>query len=281
MDSNKNDILSRTRKIAKSHYNAENIERVESVKNDVVRLYSGKFDGYQKCDTLYHNLEHTIQVINPFVRIIDGWNKAGETPWISFKFFELGVIAVLLHDTGYIKKVGDNDGTGGKYTFTHIGRSIIFAEEYLFSRAFTDDDITAVCNMILCTGMVERIMDFSSDEEKICGYALGSADLIGQLSAHNYPEKLPYLYSEFKEAYEYEGIDKIKKKSAFIFDSAEALIQSTPVFYKNVVQKRLKEMGSLDKYIRRHRPEENENYKAAIKKNLFKLNSEIAANHSH
>jgi len=273
----KKDILSKVRIIAKSNYSKNNIARIETIKNDVVRLFSGKFNGYQKCDTLYHNLEHTIQVINPFAGIIDGWNRAGKKPRISFKFFELGVIAVLLHDTGYIKKVGDNDGTGGKYTFTHIGRSIIFAEEYLSSRAFIDDDITAVCNMILCTGMVENIMDFSSDEERICGYALGSADLIGQLSARNYPEKLPYLYREFKEAYEFEGIDKIKKKSAFVFDSAEALIQSTTHFYNNVVQKRLKQMGSLDEYIQCNRPKEKENYKAAIEKNLYKLNSRILA----
>lgn len=275
------EILNTVRLIVKSNYNMDNTGRLETVKDDVLDLFSGRFENYQGCDTVYHDLKHTVQVINPFARIIDGWNRAGRKPRISFKFFELGLIAVLMHDTGYIKKIGDNEGTGGKYTFIHIGRSVAFAREYLSSRAFHGDEINAVCNMILCTGITDKIISFSSEEERICGYAVGTADFIGQMSARDYAEKLPYLYREFKEGYDYEGLDKLREKGAFIVDSAETLISSTNSFYSNVVKKRLKEMGSLDKYTKYHWPDRNDYYRNAIKENLVRLKAQKAAYHGH
>jgi hypothetical protein len=268
-------MIDTIRRIVKANYDIDNISRIETIFNDVVRLFSGDFQGYQGCDTDYHDLEHTFQVLKPFFQIIDGWNRSGQKPKVSYKFFELGVIAVLLHDSGYIKKSGDDDGTGAKYTFVHIGRSIQFAREYLSSKAFNlgFNDILAVGNMIRCTGVLERDRRFTCNEERICGYALGIADLIGQLSAKNYPEKLPVLYNEFKEAYDYEGLDRLRKRNISIFESADALIDSTPVFYKSVVLRRFKDMGSLDRYLDYHQPYTAKYYDTAIAENISKIGS--------
>ena len=201
------EALTSVRAIIKSNYETNDSGRIEKVKNDILDLFGGNLKGYQECDTHYHNLEHTIQVINPFAQIIDGCNKSGQKSWISFKYFELGLIAVFLHDAGYIKYAGDTEGTGGKYTFIHIERSIAFANKYLLKNRFKSDEVTSICKMILCTGVVDRInqITFLSDEERICAYALSTADYIGQMSAENYPEKLYALYDELREAYDYEG----------------------------------------------------------------------------
>ena len=52
--------------------------------------------------------------------------------------FEFGMLAILMHDTGYLKKRGDNEGTGAKYTLTHVDRSIQFAGELMISPRFCD-----------------------------------------------------------------------------------------------------------------------------------------------
>jgi hypothetical protein len=241
------EVLTSVRTIIKSNYSTTDSGRIEKVKDDVLDLFDGNLKGYLGCDTHYHNLEHTIQVIHPFAQIIDGWNKAGQKPWISFKYFELGLIAVFLHDSGYIKYAGDTEGTGAKYTFVHMERSIAFACQYLPKKRFKPDEVTSICKMILCTGVIDRTnqIAFLSDEERICGYALATADYISQMSAANYPEKLYDLYGEFKEAYDYEGTDKLKKKGTFIFKSAEELIQSTPLFIPMLFYRGLKRWALL------------------------------------
>lgn len=261
------------RAVIRNNYPRASTRRIRKVGSDVFALFTGKFRGYQGCDTNYHDLEHTLQIVPPFVQMIDGWNRSEETPKISYRFFELGVIACLLHDTGYIKKEGDNDGTGGKYTFTHIGRSVNFARKYLSSDALgiDGDDIDSVANMICCTGLIDSVADFSCDEERICGYALGIADLMGQLAAKDYLGKLVHLYHEFKEAYDFEGIDELRARNVLVYDSCDDLIRSTPLFFRSIVKKKFREMGSLDQYIKYHHPKKVRHYETAIRKNLEQI----------
>ena len=56
--------------------------------------------------------------------------------------------------------------------------------------------------MIFCTGINAALdkIPFQSEAEKIVGFALGTADLLGQMAADDYVEKLPVLYAEFAEA---------------------------------------------------------------------------------
>ena len=266
----KEDVLHIVRQVVKGHYNDSDTGRMEDMTEKILLLFNGGLEGYGRCDTYYHNLEHTLQVLDPYAGIIDGYNRMGRTPQIGYKYFELGIIAVLLHDTGYIKECGDDSGTGGKYTFTHIDRSISFAKSFLANNCFSPQDIVSVSNMIQCTGLIERFsnISFTSEEERICGYALGTADLVGQMSAHDYPEKLMGLYKEFKEGYDHDGIDKLRERGVMVFESAEDLLKKTNGFYEFVVKKRFKEMGSLDECLKYHFPDNRNRYQEAIEKNL-------------
>ena len=243
--------------------------RIEVVVDLLFRLFSGTFDNYQQCDTKYHDLDHTLQLVEPFVDIIDGWNRAGEGPKVSFPFFELGITAVFLHDTGYIKERGDRAGSGAKYTFVHIDRSIAFAGRHLPLLGFSSSEVLSVQKMINCTGVIERIngIDFSSDEERICGFALGTADIVGQMSAANYPQKLTHLFDEFTEGYDHEGRDALRKRGVELFPSLHALKMNTPAFYSGPVRTRLNHMGSLDRYASAA-PGKRKTYATAIEKNL-------------
>lgn len=274
MDENRiKDLLDGIRAIYKKNYGEENISLIELVLNDIIDLFMGRRKGFLRCDTLYHDLSHTIQVIPPFTGIIDGWNRGENSPNISKEFFELGIIGVLLHDTGYIKTTDDKEGTGAKYTFIHPQRSAKFASTYLQEIGFEKNKIICVENIIMCSGVKVDYnkIQFTSEEERIVGYALGTADLLGQMSSDDYPEKLPILYNEFEEAYRYEGIDKLEREGTSIFKSAEDLIRKTPDFYQNIVMDRFKKMGDMYKYLIYHFNDSRNHYLEAIEENIRRI----------
>ncbi|MGB0582945.1 MAG: hypothetical protein ACPGVU_24950, partial [Limisphaerales bacterium] len=199
--------------------------------------FEGRYKDYQPIDALYHDFEHTLQGALCLSQILRGRVLSGLRPVIPRKMFELGIIAILLHDTGYLKVRGDNEGTGAKYTLIHVSRSVDFARQLLIENGYSESDAGAVQRMIRCTGVnlkVEKI-PFQTDTEKIIGYALGSADLIGQMAAGDYIDKLPILFEEFRESAQYTGG---KQSTAGMFQDAEDLIRKTEGFwnfYKNGV----------------------------------------------
>ena len=266
-------IFEQIRTVYTQNYGDADLGVIETLFSDVADLFSGRRKGFQKCDTKYHDLHHTLQVVPPFIGIIAGWNKSGKTPRITREYFEMGLAAVLLHDTGYIKMSGDTGGTGGKYTFEHIHRSADFAEHYFSQIGFEKNKIESIRNIIMCTGVKVDIegLPFQSSEERIIGYTLGTADLLGQMSAPDYLEKLYALFHEFNEAYYYEGKEKLRKAGITIFESAEDLIRNTPVFYEVIVKERFEHMGSVYDCLSRHSGDSRNHYIEAVEDNINKI----------
>jgi len=266
-------ILNEVIQVCSEHYGINNTGVVETVFQDIVDLFFGRRRGFQKCDTTYHDLLHTLQVVPPFIGIVDGWNKSKNSLKISKEFFDIGTIAVLLHDTGYIKADDDAGGTGAKYTFVHIQRSADFAEKYLSELGFEKNKISSINNIIMCTGVKVDLahLPFQSEEERLIGYALGTADLLGQMAAPDYPEKLQALFHEFDEAYHYEGKGKLKQMGMAIFDSADELIRNTPHFYEYIVKERLEHMGAIYRYLPLHFNDSKNPYIESIEKNIDKI----------
>ena len=167
-----------------------------------VDAFTGRNPGYQAVDARYHDLEHTLQGALCMARILRGRFFAKPSLMLTQRITELGFLSILLHDTGYLKKAGDDEGTGAKYTVVHVGRSADFAAELLTQNNFDAREIASIQSMICCTGVdaLLKVIPFQSDVERITGLCLGAADLLGQMAADDYIEKLPILYSEFSEA---------------------------------------------------------------------------------
>ena len=202
--------------------------------------FSGQHPGYLPIDARYHDLEHTLQGTLCLTQIFHGREQAKARPVLTAKMFELGLLAILLHDTGYLKKSGDTEGTGAKYTLVHVARSGEFAEKFLMENGYNPPEIRAVQNMIRCTGVNADLasIPFSSELERITGYALGTADLLGQMAASDYVEKLPVLYLEFEESARFNGT---KGGRATAFASAEDLMRNTTQFWERYVQPKINE----------------------------------------
>ncbi len=200
--------------------------------------FLGNYKDYQPIDARYHDLEHTLQGTLCMARLLRGWSLAKAQPVLTERLFELGIIAILLHDTGYLKKRDDLEGTGAKYTLIHVDRSIEFAAELLADKNCAPTEIKSVQNMIRCTGLNVDLssIPFDSELERRVGFALGTADLLGQMAARDYVEKLPVLYSEFAEAARF---NPGKMPTAELFGGPEELIQKTPLFWEKYVRAKI------------------------------------------
>ena len=233
--------------------------------------FTGNYGDYQAVDACYHDFEHTLQGTLCLARLLYGRDRAGAQPPLTQQMFQLGLLAILLHDTGYLKKRGDTEGTGAKYTITHVARSSEFAAQLLREKGFDASAIRAVQNMIRCTGVNTRPSEipFQNEIEKNVGFALATGDLLGQLAADDYVDKLPILYSEFAEAASF-----AKNKNHFIasFSSANDMMRKTPEFWTNYVQPRLDcDFGGLHRFLNDPHPSGPNHYFERIEANIERL----------
>ena len=215
-----NEVFKETKKIFTYHYSDKVFLRIEHMYKMINSLYNGTFTGYRYCNTVYHDFNHINHVLLATARIIDGLNVY-EGSFSETKAVNL-LLAALLHDTGYIQKSDDLEGTGAKYTAVHVERSIEFIRNNYKMLKLSPEDIPAISAMIECTSMTADPIDKFSGDELLCGAIMATADIIGQMSDRLYLEKLLFLYYEFLEA----GIGGYK--TAFnILERTYELYQST------------------------------------------------------
>ncbi|MBI3851260.1 MAG: hypothetical protein HY298_13450 [Verrucomicrobia bacterium] len=237
--------------------------------------FTGNCLGYQAIDASYHDFEHTLQGTLCMVRLLHGRHQARARPVLSQRIFELGLLAILLHDTGYLKRRDDREGTGAKYTVIHVSRSADFAAELLAQKGFGKDEIKSVQNMIRCTGVNANLeaIPFQSDLEKTAGFALGTADLLGQMAAEDYVQKLPELYSEFAEAARFSGGDA---GAVGTFSNAADLIQKTPGFWDKYVREKIEsDFGGLYQFLNVPYPDGPNFYLDRIESHMAQLRQQL------
>ena len=183
------------------------------------------------------------------------------------KDVSLGLIASLLHDTGYIQEHGDEAGTGAKYTLVHVKRSIRFVEHYFSLDGYSREDFCRCRSYLECTGLdvsVEQIR-FDAVEHRLLGRMLGAADLLGQMANRTYLEKLPFLFREFEEG----GVPG--------FGDELELLSKTPDFWEFCKYRFSTELEGVDAYMRHHFKVrwgiDRDLYREAIENNISYLKS--------
>jgi len=192
----------------------------------ITDLYEGRYPGYRSCNTEYHDLRHTTDTFLAMARLLHGAVLDGDD--FSLRFIIIGLIAAIFHDAGYIQESGDSEGTGAKFTPTHVQRSMRFFEQYGRETGMSVEEIAAGKDMIYCTDLWVDIseIELSSGIAEQMGKILAVADLWAQMADRVYLEKLLFLYQELKECY------------PPLFKSHVDLIRKTVEFY-GVVDGRL------------------------------------------
>jgi hypothetical protein len=221
---------------------------VKRLFEDVEGMFAGRYAGYRAIDMTYHDFEHTLQATLCLVHLLQGRSRTPDRPVLTARDWELGVMAALLHDSGYLKTHDDTTGTGAKYTFVHERRSCEFARDYLPRMGVTATEIDDICSAIICTGPRNKIsqVSFRSEQGRHFAFILVTADYLAQMSAPDYPDKLPALYREFQEAFAFEGTPPEKQP----YHSYRELLEKTPGFWTNYVRPMLDfEAGGVHRYL--------------------------------
>ena len=213
-----NEVLKEVKIIFQDMFSKGDFTLLSAVFEDVVSLFSGKLEGFKACDTPYHNLRHTTDVFLAMARLLHGAHTQGFA--LNTIDANLGLVAALMHDTGYIQKDSENYDSSAKLASVHIDRSIAFMAHVLTQKGYSRDRVLQCQQAILCTDLDKPLntIPFQSPSGKLIGKILASADLLAQTADRTYLEKLPLLYREFKEAgtgnYECE-LDLIKDATLF------------------------------------------------------------------
>jgi hypothetical protein len=215
--------------------------------DDVEALFQGRFPGYLPCDTLYHDVRHTLDTTLAMARLIDGHERVcAPAERLGARRATLGVLTALLHDTGYLKRSFEGEvANGAVFTKVHVSRSAEFSAAYLPQVGFAAEAPLAT-RLVHFTGYEMDLDDIqvADPRDRMLGWMIGTADLIGQMSDRMYLEKCrDFLYPEFVWAEIAQGR----------YASAADLIMKTPDFYEHVARARIeKKLGGADRFAEAH-----------------------------
>lgn len=257
-------------------YPAGDFTPLETLFRDVTDMFAGRYLDYGPIDLHYHDFQHTLQATVCMAELALGRHEAGAPMPCSERQFILGMTAVLLHDTGYLKLRSDTAGTGAKYTYTHVLRSCAVAATYLPTRGFTMDDLDVVLGAIRCTGPTSNIrrLHFRTDGDRMIGCCVATADYLGQMAADDYPDELPLLFREFTESDDYLRVPAERR----LFKSVDEMIAKTPAFWRKLVLPKLEnEFEGVYKYLTRPYPNGTNCYLEAVERNLVRIQQQVEA----
>ena len=239
-----------------TRYPGADLTALRQAFDDFQALFEGRYPGYLACDTLYHDLRHSLDMTLALARLVDGHDRvAGPSEQLGARRAILGVLVALLHDSGYLKRISEaNVDNGAVFTKTHVSRSADFITRYLPRVGFAEETALAA-RLVHFTGYEMDVDDIRVDDprDRLVGCMVGAADLIGQMSDRMYLEKVHrFLYEEFvwgKIAREVmpDGREVVR------YVSADDLIIKTPGFYEYVARTRIdKKLGGVDRYAEAH-----------------------------
>lgn len=224
--------------------------------DDVQALFEGRYPGYLACDTLYHDIRHTLDMTLAMARLVDGHDRiCAPQDRLGARRAALGVIIALLHDSGYMKRESEREiENGAIFTKIHVTRSAEMLMNYLPTVGFAAEAVVG-SHIVHFTGYEMNIEDIPVDDPKdrLLGCMVGTADLIGQMSDRLYLEKCrDFLYQEFV----YGRIARETMpdgKEIVRYSSPQDLIIKTPGFYEYVARTRIRDkLDGVDDYAAAH-----------------------------
>jgi hypothetical protein len=197
-------------------------------------LFHGRNAKFLPCDTAFHDFDHTMQATAAVVELLEAQRRNPVIATLSERDWEITVASVILHDTGYLKHRNDPDGSGAKYTAIHVGRSCFFAWDMLPAFGFNRDELRQVQNAICATAISVNMdeLPFREPREWLIAALVGTGDMLGQMAAEDYPERLAGLYLEFREGMQF---SRFEKTSFAVYKNLLDLLQGTERFFNGYV----------------------------------------------
>lgn len=204
---------------------------------DFQRLFNGEFPGYFGCDTVYHDMQHSLDGTLACARLIAGHERTQPAPErFGEQLGVLGVVITLFHDAGYIRRHDEAQRHGAEFTTSHVSRSAQFLTQYLPTIGLAQHS-AAAAGIVHFTGYEMGFEQIQPGDDRLrrLGHLIGTADLIAQLADRCYLEKCrDRLYPELAL-----GILADPGASRTQFASGWDVLRQTPQFIDDLRRKRL------------------------------------------
>ena len=218
------------------------VERLETAFSDFERLFNGHFPGYLGCDTVYHDLQHSLDDTLAMARLLAGYDRSHAVEQrLGAERAMMGIVVALFHDAGYIRQTDDTmHRNGAEFTRTHVGRSAQFLARYLPTLGLADW-VPVATQIVHFTGYEVPFDQIRLDDprDRKVGHLVGTADMMAQMADRCYLEKCrDRLYPEFVLG----GVAVSRGNEGelkVIYGSGLDVLRSTPEFVAETMRTRL------------------------------------------
>jgi hypothetical protein len=221
-------------------FSQTDLSGIRSAFGETVSLYRGKWREMRACSTDYHDLKHVTDCFLAMIRLLHGAAETG----IGFSPRQVyqGLIAALLHDTGYLQSRKDRNGSGAKYTACHVKRSMDFIRSHRTVFGLQADEAEACTTMVRCTDITcdPASLTFADKNTERISKMLATADIMAQMADRTYLEKLLFLFHELEEA-------RIN-----LFDGEVELLVRSRDFYARMADRFENQLSSVNRFMIHH-----------------------------
>jgi hypothetical protein len=227
------------------------IDKLGTAFTDFERLFNGQFPGYLGCDTVYHDVQHTLDDTLAMARLLVGYERSHTAEQrLGAERALLGLVVALFHDAGYIRQTDDTTHrNGAEFTRTHVGRGAQFLARYLPTIGMADW-VSVATQIVHFTGYEVGFDQIRLDDprDRKVGHLLGTADMMAQMADRCYLEKCrDRLYAEFVLG----GVAVSRDNGGFkvTYGSGLDVLRQTPEFVSATMRNRLDgEFGAAYRY---------------------------------
>jgi hypothetical protein len=215
-------------------------DTLEAALGDFESLFTGQTPGYLGVDTVYHDLQHSQDVVLTMARLLAGYERSGEGPRLGAERALVALVIALFHDSGYIRETGEAAiPNGAVFTRNHVTRSARFIAKYLPGAGLAHW-VPVATRIVHFTGyeVPLELLRISDARDRLAGHLLGTADMLAQMADRCYLEKCrDRLYAEFVlgDVAVHAGAEGVK----VLYGSGLDLLRQTPKFIAATVDNRL------------------------------------------
>lgn len=220
---------------------------------DFERLFTGQYPGYLGCDTVYHDMQHSLDCTLAAARLCVAHDRAqAPEQRIGPERALVCVVCALFHDSGYIRETDNTALNGAELTSTHVSRGAEFLTRYLGTLEL-GEWIPVVTQIVHFTGyeLSFDLIQVDSPQDRIMGHLLGTADLIAQMSDRCYLEKCrDRLYPEFVLGGIAVPQEAAQGRGKIRYNSGLDVLRGTPQFVETIRRSHLDgEFGSVYRHL--------------------------------
>ena len=95
---NPNDVCKEVLQIySELHSEGKYASLLETMFSDFTDLYTGEYPGFHACDTLYHDIHHSLDVTLAMARLMSGFEQQNPSKALGQDRFILGIACALFH----------------------------------------------------------------------------------------------------------------------------------------------------------------------------------------